>query len=95
MCHSPDCRQKPLRVQCGIGQEELDEEGRVITAEYPDYRCMLCCCAAALAAPTCIAAPFCSKIKKQPPVASIKHHIECTTTRRHCYQQSSKARAAL
>ena len=42
MCHATDCRQKPLRVQYGIGQEELDEEGRVITAEYQDYRHVLC-----------------------------------------------------
>ena len=42
MCHSTDCRQKPLTVQYGLGQKELDEEGRVIMAEYQDYRCMLC-----------------------------------------------------
>ena len=41
--YATDCRQKPLRVQYGIGQEELDQEGRVIMAEYQDYRCMLCC----------------------------------------------------
>lgn len=26
-----DCRHKPLSVQCGIGQVEHDDEGRVVT----------------------------------------------------------------
>lgn len=30
-------RHKPLSVSYGIGQEEHDQEGRVITLEYPDY----------------------------------------------------------
>lgn len=30
-------RQEPLSVSYGIGQEEHDQEGRVITLEYPDY----------------------------------------------------------
>ena len=30
-------RQEPLAVTCGIGLEEHDQEGRVITAEYPGY----------------------------------------------------------
>ena len=31
------CRQKPLKVQYGLGLEEHDHEGRVITLEYPDF----------------------------------------------------------
>ena len=31
------CRQKPLNVQYGLGLEEHDHEGRVITLEYPDF----------------------------------------------------------
>lgn len=30
-------KQEPLDVQLGLGIEEHDQEGRVITAEYPDY----------------------------------------------------------
>lgn len=30
-------RHEPLSVSYGIGQEEHDQEGRVITLEYPDY----------------------------------------------------------
>ena len=30
-------RQPPLAVTCGIGTAEHDREGRVITAEYPDF----------------------------------------------------------
>ena len=30
-------KQKPLSVAYGIGIEEHDHEGRVITLEYPDY----------------------------------------------------------
>lgn len=30
-------RKEPLSVVCGIGIEEHDQEGRVITAEYPDF----------------------------------------------------------
>lgn len=35
-------RQEPLAVTCGIGLEEHDQEGRVITAEYPDYYVVTC-----------------------------------------------------
>lgn len=35
-------RQEPLAVTCGIGVEEHDQEGRVITAEYPDYYVVTC-----------------------------------------------------
>ena len=31
------CRQKPLNVTYGLGLEEHDHEGRVITLEYPDF----------------------------------------------------------
>lgn len=31
------CRQEPLSVAYGIGVEEHDHEGRVITAEFPEY----------------------------------------------------------
>ena len=31
------CRQKPLNVQYGLGLEEHDHEGRVITLEYPEF----------------------------------------------------------
>ena len=31
------CKQEPLSVDYGIGVEEHDHEGRVITAEFPDY----------------------------------------------------------
>ena len=31
------CKQEPLSVAYGIGVEEHDHEGRVITAEFPDY----------------------------------------------------------
>ena len=30
-------KEEPLKVSCGIGVEEHDHEGRVITAEYKDY----------------------------------------------------------
>jgi exodeoxyribonuclease-3 len=30
-------RQKPLNVHYGVGKDEHDREGRVITAEYPDF----------------------------------------------------------
>jgi exonuclease III len=30
-------RSKPLRVMYGIGNDDHDKEGRVITAEYPDF----------------------------------------------------------
>ena len=30
-------REEPLQVTCGIGVEEHDHEGRVITAEYPEF----------------------------------------------------------
>lgn len=35
-------RQESLAVTCGIGVEEHDQEGRVITAEYPDYYVVTC-----------------------------------------------------
>lgn len=35
-------RQEPLSVTYGIGVEEHDQEGRVITAEYPDYYVVTC-----------------------------------------------------
>lgn len=35
-------RQEPLAVTYGIGLEEHDQEGRVITAEYPDYYVVTC-----------------------------------------------------
>ncbi|KAK3517872.1 hypothetical protein QTP70_021842 [Hemibagrus guttatus] len=31
------CKTKPLKVTYGIGKEEHDKEGRVITAEFPSY----------------------------------------------------------
>ncbi len=30
-------REKPLDVRCGLGVEEFDHEGRVITLNFPDY----------------------------------------------------------
>ena len=30
-------KEEPLAVSCGINQEEHDQEGRVITLEYPGY----------------------------------------------------------
>lgn len=30
-------KKEPLRVTCGMGIPEHDSEGRVITAEFPDY----------------------------------------------------------
>lgn len=35
-------RHEPLRVTYGIGEEELDTEGRVITLEYPDFYLVTC-----------------------------------------------------
>ncbi len=35
-------KQKPLSVSYGIGMEEHDHEGRVITAEYPEYYVVTC-----------------------------------------------------
>ncbi len=35
-------RREPLSVTYGLGLEEHDREGRVITAEYPDFR-LVCC----------------------------------------------------
>ncbi|RJW45819.1 exodeoxyribonuclease III [Clostridiales bacterium TF09-2AC] len=35
-------RQEPLSVSYGIGMEEHDTEGRVITAEFPDYYVVTC-----------------------------------------------------
>ncbi len=31
------CREEPLSVSMGLGIEEHDQEGRVITAEYSDF----------------------------------------------------------
>ena len=36
------CKQEPLSVAYGIGVEEHDREGRVITAEFPDYYVVTC-----------------------------------------------------
>ena len=36
------CREEPLAVTCGIGIEEHDHEGRVITAEFADYYLVTC-----------------------------------------------------
>ena len=36
------CKTAPLAVTTGIGREEHDHEGRVITAEYPDFY-LVCC----------------------------------------------------
>ena len=36
------CREEPLAVTCGIGIEEHDREGRVITAEFADYYYVTC-----------------------------------------------------
>ena len=30
-------KEEPLSVSCGIGMEEHDQEGRVITLEYPEF----------------------------------------------------------
>ncbi len=35
-------KQEPLSVSYGIGREDYDQEGRVITAEYPDYYVLVC-----------------------------------------------------
>lgn len=35
-------KQAPLSVRYGIGEEELDTEGRVITLEYPDFYLVTC-----------------------------------------------------
>ena len=35
-------KEKPLRVSCGLGVEEHDHEGRVITAEFADYYVLTC-----------------------------------------------------
>ena len=35
-------REKPLRVTYGVGAEELDTEGRMITLEYPDFYLVTC-----------------------------------------------------
>ena len=36
------CKQEPLRVMYGIGEEEHDHEGRVITAEFEDFFAVTC-----------------------------------------------------
>ena len=36
------CRQQPLSVRSGIGIEELDHEGRVLTLEYPGFYLVNC-----------------------------------------------------
>ena len=35
-------KEEPLSVSCGIGAEEHDKEGRVITAEFPGYYVVTC-----------------------------------------------------
>ncbi len=35
-------KQEPLSVSYSIGREDYDQEGRVITAEYPDYYVLVC-----------------------------------------------------
>ena len=35
-------REEPLSVSYGIGMEEHDKEGRVITAQFPDYYVVTC-----------------------------------------------------
>lgn len=35
-------KQEPLSVRNGVGVEELDQEGRLITLEYPDYYIVTC-----------------------------------------------------
>lgn len=35
-------KEKPLRVVCGVGIEELDTEGRMITLEYPQFFLVTC-----------------------------------------------------
>ncbi|MDD6612854.1 MAG: exodeoxyribonuclease III [Clostridiales bacterium] len=35
-------RQKPLEVVCGMGMEQHDHEGRIITAEYEDFYLVTC-----------------------------------------------------
>lgn len=36
------CKETPLCVQYGIGSEELDTEGRLITLEYPEFYLVTC-----------------------------------------------------
>ena len=36
------CREKPLSVTMGVGQEDHDQEGRVITLEYPAFYLVNC-----------------------------------------------------
>ena len=35
-------KEEPLSVTCGVGVEELDTEGRMITLEYPDFYLVTC-----------------------------------------------------
>ena len=35
-------KEEPLSVSYGLGIEKHDHEGRVITAEYPDYYVVIC-----------------------------------------------------
>lgn len=35
-------KEKPITVTCGMGIEEHDHEGRIITAEYPEYYVITC-----------------------------------------------------
>lgn len=35
-------KHKPLSVRCGVGVEELDHEGRLITLEYPEFFLVTC-----------------------------------------------------
>lgn len=36
------CKEEPISVACGIGVEEHDKEGRVITAEFEEYYVVTC-----------------------------------------------------
>ena len=36
------CKEAPVSVQYGVGVEELDTEGRLITLEYPDFYLVTC-----------------------------------------------------
>lgn len=36
------CKKAPISVQYGVGVEELDTEGRLITLEYPDFYLVTC-----------------------------------------------------
>ena len=71
-------KEEPLSVSYGIGIEEHDHEGRVITAEYPDYYVVTCYTPnsqnelARLAVPDavggCISAQYLKKLEEKKPV---------------------------